>query len=71
MTVPTMLQLSLFNILRFPLVVLPKAVKAVNECVNAIGKIERFLSEAVAPKQDLQGRPEIHFNKVWKLSKHI
>jgi ATP-binding cassette, subfamily C (CFTR/MRP), member 1 len=35
--------LSLCNILRFPLVVLPKAMRAFNEALTAIERIENFL----------------------------
>ena len=58
------IQLSLFNILRFPLVVLPKALKAVSEAYNATNNLEKFLAEPAAPKQDLEGQPAVHFNKV-------
>ena len=63
-SVPLSAQLSLFNILRFPLVVLPKALKAVSEAYNATNNLEKFLAEPAAPKQDLEGQPEVHFNKV-------
>jgi ATP-binding cassette subfamily C (CFTR/MRP) protein 1 len=58
------MQLSLFNILRFPLVVLPKALKAVSEAYNAVNNLEKFLAEPAAPKQDLEGEPQVHFSKV-------
>ncbi|KAI8465820.1 MAG: putative ABC transporter [Monoraphidium minutum] len=35
--------LSLFNTLRFPLVVLPKALRGVSEAVAALGRIQKFL----------------------------
>jgi ABC-type multidrug transport system fused ATPase/permease subunit len=43
--------LSLFNILRFPLVVLPKAMRAVSDAMTAISRIESFLLEEVAVKE--------------------
>jgi hypothetical protein len=39
--------LSLFNILRFPLVVLPKALRALSEALASIARIEEFLLEDV------------------------
>jgi len=39
--------LSLFNILRFPLVVLPKAMRALSEALASIERVEAFLLEAV------------------------
>jgi ATP-binding cassette subfamily C (CFTR/MRP) protein 1 len=39
--------LSLFNILRFPLVVLPKAMRAMSDAVAAINRLEAFLLEHV------------------------
>ena len=53
--------LSLFNILRFPLVVLPKALRAVSEALNAISNLEKFLAEPIVTKQDTTGAPGIHF----------
>lgn len=49
--------LSLFNVLRFPLVVLPKALRCVSEAVNASRNLEKFLAEPAAPKQDTEGAP--------------
>jgi hypothetical protein len=39
--------LSLFNILRFPLVVLPKAMRALSEALASIERVEGFLLENV------------------------
>jgi hypothetical protein len=39
--------LSLFNILRFPLVVLPKALRALSEALASIARVEEFLLESV------------------------
>lgn len=39
--------LSLFNILRFPLVVLPKAMRALSEALASINRVEAFLLENV------------------------
>jgi len=39
--------LSLFNILRFPLVVLPKAMRALSEALASIARVEAFLMEHV------------------------
>jgi hypothetical protein len=39
--------LSLFNILRFPLVVLPKAMRALSEALASIARIEDFLLKDV------------------------
>jgi hypothetical protein len=39
--------LSLFNILRFPLVVLPKAMRALSECLASIERVQVFLLEDV------------------------
>eukprot|EP00878_Enallax_costatus_P032963 GHUV01036323.1.p2 GENE.GHUV01036323.1~~GHUV01036323.1.p2 ORF type:complete len:174 (-),score=55.52 GHUV01036323.1:308-829(-) len=39
--------LSLFNILRFPLVVLPKAMRALSEALASIQRVEAFLLEDV------------------------
>jgi hypothetical protein len=39
--------LSLFNILRFPLVVLPKALRSLSEALASIARIEAFLLEHV------------------------
>ncbi len=56
--------LSLFNVLRFPLVVLPKALRCVSEAVNATKNLEKFMAEPAAPKHDIQGRPGVHFKNV-------
>lgn len=39
--------LSLFNILRFPLVVLPKAMRALSEALASVQRVEAFLLEDV------------------------
>jgi hypothetical protein len=39
--------LSLFNILRFPLVVLPKAMRALSEALASIERVEAFMLEHV------------------------
>ncbi len=56
--------LSLFNVLRFPLVVLPKALRCVSEAVNSIHNLEKFMTEPAAPKHDTQGKTGVHFQKV-------
>ncbi|GBF87685.1 hypothetical protein Rsub_00396 [Raphidocelis subcapitata] len=53
--------LSLFNVLRFPLVVLPKALRCVSEAINAAANIETFLAEPAAPKQNTEGAPGVNF----------
>ncbi len=55
--------LSLFNILRFPLVVLPKALRCVSEASNAINSLDKFLAEPICPKQDNQGETGVQFKK--------
>jgi hypothetical protein len=45
--------LSLCNILRFPLVVLPKAMRAFNEALTAIERIEDFLlAESISKDEE-------------------
>lgn len=44
---------SLFNILRLPLVVLPKAMRALSDALAAIEKIEIFLNTPTAVRQEL------------------
>jgi hypothetical protein len=39
--------LSLFNILRFPLVVLPKAMRALSEALASINRVEEFMLKEV------------------------
>lgn len=56
--------LSLFNVLRFPLVVLPKAMRCVSEALRSVGNLEKFLAEPVAPRQDLEGKPGAQLSKV-------
>ena len=55
--------LSLFNILRFPLVVLPKAIRAMSEALNAIANLQKFLAEPIVTKQDLAGSPGVSFKE--------
>lgn len=55
--------LSLFNVLRFPLVVLPKAMRCVSEALRSVGNLEKFLAEPVAPRQDLEGKPGAQLSK--------
>ena len=38
--------LTLFNIMRFPLVVLPKALRAASEAASSIARVEKYLIEA-------------------------
>jgi ABC-type multidrug transport system fused ATPase/permease subunit len=47
--------LSLFNILRFPLVVLPKAMRAMSDAMTAISRVESFLLEHVTSKERKAG----------------
>jgi len=56
--------LSLFNVLRFPLVVLPKALRCVSEALNACVNLEKFLTAPAAPKQDTEGAPGAKLSKV-------
>ena len=56
--------LSLFNVLRFPLVVLPKALRCVSEAMNATRNLEGFLAQAAAPKHDEEGAPGGRIHKV-------
>jgi hypothetical protein len=51
--------LSLFNILRFPLVVLPKALRAASEGLTSLRRIEDFLSTEVEAKDKDVGTPGI------------
>jgi hypothetical protein len=44
--------LSLFNILRFPLVVLPKAMRALSECLASLTRVESFLLKEVPTDAD-------------------
>ena len=45
--------LSLFNILRFPLVVLPKALRSLSEALASIARVEEFLLTEVPT--DMEG----------------
>jgi ATP-binding cassette, subfamily C (CFTR/MRP), member 1 len=40
--------LTLFNIMRFPLVVLPKALRAASEAASSLARVEKYLIEASA-----------------------
>ncbi|KIZ01660.1 ABC transporter, multidrug resistance associated protein [Monoraphidium neglectum] len=55
--------LSLFNVLRFPLMLLPKALRCVSEAIQASETIETFLAEPAAPKHDTEGAPGVSFSK--------
>ncbi len=44
--------LSLFNILRFPLVVLPQAMRALSECLASLTRVESFLLKEVPTDAD-------------------
>jgi ATP-binding cassette, subfamily C (CFTR/MRP), member 1 len=46
--------LSLFNILRFPLVVLPKALRALSEGLAAMARLETFLMFEEADVEDIR-----------------
>lgn len=48
--------LSLFNIMRFPLVVLPKALRAVSEAYASISRLESFLTREVSTTEAAQGQ---------------
>jgi len=63
-TPPPKKRLSLFNVLRFPLVVLPKALRCVSEAINAASNIEKFLAEQAAPKHDTEGQTGVSFHNV-------
>lgn len=56
--------LSLFNVLRFPLVVLPKALRCVSEALNSIRKLEKFLGQESAAKHDEKGAVGGRLNNV-------
>jgi hypothetical protein len=47
--------LSLFNILRFPLVVLPKAMRAASEALASINRVENFLLQTVTSEERKSG----------------
>jgi hypothetical protein len=51
-------------VLRFPLILLPKALRCVSEAINASANIEKFLVEPVVPKQNTEGRPGVKFTNV-------
>jgi ABC-type multidrug transport system fused ATPase/permease subunit len=43
--------LSLFNILRFPLVVLPKALRAASDAITSMNRVEAFLTDNIAAEE--------------------
>ncbi len=47
--------LSLFNILRFPLIVLPKAMRAASEMLTSLDRIEAFLKMDVPERREMNG----------------
>jgi len=55
--------LSLFNILRFPLVVLPKALRAGSEGFTSINRIEEFLLMPIETKEKQSRAPGIHIER--------
>ena len=59
-TVTSFVLLSLFNILRFPLVVLPKALRCASESITSARKIETFMARRVVNKQNTTGTPGVH-----------
>jgi hypothetical protein len=58
--------LSLFNILRFPLVVLPKAMRALSEALASIARIEEFLLKEVPT--DAEGATKASRPGTWIVS---
>jgi hypothetical protein len=52
--------LSLFNVMRFPLVVLPKALRALSEAIASVQRIEEFLVLDVEYKTRAIGTPGVH-----------
>lgn len=52
--------LSLFNILRFPLVVLPKAMRAGSDMLQSIERVQAFLVTEVPERQQMGGAPGVH-----------
>jgi ATP-binding cassette, subfamily C (CFTR/MRP), member 1 len=56
--------LSLFNILRFPLVVLPKALRAASEGYTAIKRIQSFLMQPVEIRQKASAAPGIRMVRI-------
>ncbi len=59
-TVTSFVLLSLFNILRFPLVVLPKALRCASESITSARKIEVFMAKRTVNKQNTTGEPGVH-----------
>ena len=51
--------LSLFNILRFPLVVLPKAMRAGSEALSACERIQAFLLTEVPERKAMSNTPGV------------
>lgn len=56
--------LSLFNILRFPLVVLPKALRAASDMLSAIERVDGFLQMEVPERGQMSGAPGVHMVSV-------
>ena len=52
--------LSLFNILRFPLVVLPKAMRAASDMLASLDRIESFLKMEVPERQQMSMTPGVY-----------
>ena len=59
-TVTSFVLLSLFNILRFPLVVLPKALRCASESIASARKIEVFMAKRAISKQNTTGTPGVN-----------
>uniref|UniRef100_A0A7S0R9V8 Uncharacterized protein n=1 Tax=Chlamydomonas leiostraca TaxID=1034604 RepID=A0A7S0R9V8_9CHLO len=51
--------LSLFNILRFPLVVLPKAMRAASDAMSAIERIQAYLLTEVPERKSMTNAPGV------------
>jgi hypothetical protein len=62
--------LSLFNVMRFPLVVLPKALRALSEAIASIQRIEEFLVLDVEYKTRAVGTPGVNIVGLWHLARH-
>lgn len=63
--------LSLFNILRFPLVVLPKAMRALSEALASVNRVQDFLLKEVptdAAGVEKAAAPGVHMVSVQSLS---
>ncbi len=57
--------LSLFNILRFPLVVLPKAMRAGSDMLASLDRIDGFLKMDVPERQAMNAAPGVRIVSVW------